>query len=165
MDGPGMSLNHVAWLFALIVPLVLLERWISRRVQNLKTRLLVFSWLAGAFLYGLMIYGFVFGKRLYPDFVRHFGDTPFGLPARVVLWLAISVLAAPLVYGMRYIVALSLLGAPRGYHGEYGLLAYAWAMRGNATLRPLLIRTILLMVYLVVMFAALAAGAVMLHRP
>ena len=122
-DAPDW--RPAAWLYGGGLTLIFTARWIFRRMLKTPEGSLKFG--SGVFaigVYAATVYALVFAPEAPADIARHFGENPLGIPVRVLIWLVVTALYLPLVFGARHFIRLNMAAAELGYHGHLGLVLF-----------------------------------------
>ncbi len=113
------SWQPAAWLYGGGLTLLFVLRWFFRgHLRTLEGRLKFGAWLLTAGIYGAIMFALVVSPQVSEDVARHWGQSPKGLPVRLLIWLVVTVLYIPFVLGARHFLRLFMIaGAPGGVSG------------------------------------------------
>jgi hypothetical protein len=114
-----------AWLYGGGFTVLFALRWIFRSMLTTPAGRLKFaSGLFAAAVYGVVVYALVFAPEAPADIARHFGASPGGIPVRVLIWLVVTVLYLPLLFGAWHFMLLTMAANELGYFGKFGLIRF-----------------------------------------
>ena len=114
-----------AWLYGGSITLIFFLRWIFRALLKTPGGPVKFgAGILAAGIYGAIVYAAVFAPEIPADIARHFGERPFGIPVRFLIWLVVTFLYIPFVFGARHVVLLTMVAHQQRYFGAFGLVRF-----------------------------------------